>query len=64
VLRRQVTLSKEQFLELNQTFGPYRTRPPEQQAAGLAALAGVVDQFGGTVVLDLPTTLVLARRPR
>jgi SAM-dependent methyltransferase len=63
VLHRQLTLSKEQFLRLNTTFGPYRTRSPQQRAAGLAALGGVVDRFGGTVVLDLPTTLVLARRP-
>ena len=63
VLRRQAELAKQQYLELLQTFGPYRTKPPELRARGLAAVGSVLDAIGGTVVLDLRTTLVLARRP-
>ncbi len=63
VLRRPVELTKRQYLELLQTFGPYRTKPPEVRARGLAAVGSVLDAIGGAVVLDLRTTLVLARRP-
>ncbi len=63
VLRRPVELAKEQYLELLQTFGPYRTTAPELRARGLAAVGSVLDAIGGAVVLDLRTTLVLARRP-
>ncbi|SCF04827.1 hypothetical protein GA0074695_3106 [Micromonospora viridifaciens] len=38
-------------------------RPPELRERVLAAVGAAVDGFGGTVVLDLRTTLVLARRP-
>ncbi|NJP33962.1 class I SAM-dependent methyltransferase [Micromonospora thermarum] len=61
---RDLPLSTERYLRLVRTFGPYRLRPPEQRARGDAALRSLVDGLGGTVVLRLRTTLVLARRPR
>ncbi len=63
LLRRPVELAKAQYLELLQTFGPYRTKPPALRARALAAVGSVLDAIGGAVVLDLRTTLVLARRP-
>jgi hypothetical protein len=64
VFSRHVPLSTEQYLRLVQTFSPFRQRTPDLQARGLAVLRSTVDGFGGTVVLDLRTTLALARRPR
>ncbi|GIJ24897.1 hypothetical protein Vqi01_00590 [Micromonospora qiuiae] len=64
VFRRALPLDKQRYLALIRTFGPYLTRPPEQQQHGLAALSRLVDDFGGTVVLDLRTTLVLGRPGR
>jgi SAM-dependent methyltransferase len=52
--------SRERYLQLVQTFGPFRGRPAEQQRAALDGLAGVL---GDQVTLDLVTSLVLARRP-
>ncbi len=56
-------LSKEHYLALTQTFGPFRRRVPELQQQALDGLGALLDDFGGSVVLDLRTTLVLARRP-
>ncbi|MFY1689680.1 class I SAM-dependent methyltransferase [Plantactinospora sp. WMMB782] len=64
VLRRHLRLDKERYLGLIRTFGPYLSRPPEQQRRGLTALGRLVDDFGGSVVLDLRTTLVLGRAGR
>ncbi|MGC4894551.1 class I SAM-dependent methyltransferase [Micromonospora sp. DT31] len=61
VFRRELPLDKERYLALMRTFGPYLARTPEQQRRGIAALDRLVDDFGGTVVLDLRTTLVLGR---
>ncbi len=61
VFRRELPLDKERYLALMRTFGPYLSRTPEQQRRGIAALDRLVDDFGGTVVLDLRTTLVLGR---
>jgi trans-aconitate methyltransferase len=61
VFRRALPLTKDQYLALVRTFGPYLSRPAEQQRLGLAVLDRLVDDFGGTVVLDLRTTLVLGR---
>lgn len=61
VFRRELPLDKERYLALMRTFGPYLSRTPDQQRRGIAALDRLVDDFGGTVVLDLRTTLVLGR---
>jgi hypothetical protein len=63
VWHRPLALSTERYLQLFQTFGPFRKRAPEQQADVLARLAAVVDGLGGSIALRLRTTLVLARRP-
>jgi hypothetical protein len=46
---------------LVRTFGPFLTRPPTLQCRGLQILGQLVDDFGGTVTLDLRTTLTLGR---
>jgi trans-aconitate methyltransferase len=61
VFRRALPLDKQQYQALVRTFGPYLSRPAEQQQLWLTALDRLIDDFGGTVVLDLRTTLVLAR---
>ncbi|MBY8875933.1 methyltransferase domain-containing protein [Micromonospora sp. PLK6-60] len=61
VFRRNLRLDKERYLALVRTFGPFLARSPEQQQRGLTALGRLVDDFGGGVVLDLRTTLVLGR---
>jgi len=62
VFLKQLRLDKSTYLALVQTFGPFLQRSPHQQERGLNALGALLDDFGGTVVLDLRTTLVLARR--
>ena len=62
-LGRQLALEPARYLQLVQTFGPFRARDPEGQARLLEALERTVGTFGGPVVLDLPTTVTLARRP-
>lgn len=57
--QREVPLDRNQYLGLVRTFGPFLARPPEMQRRGLASLGQQVDDFGGTVVMDLKTTLVL-----
>ncbi|MEV2237981.1 class I SAM-dependent methyltransferase [Micromonospora sp. NPDC049891] len=64
VFRRELALDKERYLDLVRTFGPFLTRSPEQQQRALTALGRLVDEFGGTVTLDLRTTLVLGRAGR
>lgn len=56
---RQVPLGRAKYLGLVQTFGPFLTRPAELQRRALTVLGQLVDDFGGTVVMDLKTTLVL-----
>lgn len=62
--RRDLPLTREQYLALIRTFGPFLARPPDLQRRGLDVLGRLVDDFGGTVVLDLRTTLTLARPGR
>ncbi|MFF5228493.1 hypothetical protein [Dactylosporangium sp. NPDC000521] len=62
-LDRRLPMTTEAYLRLVRTFGPFRARPPQEQDALLAALERALDSLGGTV-LDLRTTLTLARRPR
>jgi trans-aconitate methyltransferase len=59
--RRSLPLARDEYLALVSTFGPFLTRPPELQRRGLDALGRLVDDFGGTVTLDLLTTLTLGR---
>lgn len=63
VFSRRLELTKERYLQLVQTWGPYRRGSPERRARGLQAVGPVLDRLGGSVVLDLRTSLVLARRP-
>lgn len=56
------TLTTERFLELQQTFSPFRTRPPEVQREELALLREIVEGRGGAIEMRLQTTLILARR--
>lgn len=63
--RRDLPLSRDQYLALVSTFGPFLARPPQMRRRGLEVLGRLVDDdFGGTVVLDLRTTLTLARPGR
>jgi SAM-dependent methyltransferase len=61
--RSTVPLTTAAYQALVSTFSPQLKRPPELRERVLAAVGATVDGFGGTVVLDLRTTLVLARRP-
>ncbi|MBM0239101.1 class I SAM-dependent methyltransferase [Micromonospora sp. ATA32] len=63
LFRRGHELTTEAYLRLVRTFSPQLRRSPEDRARVLAAVGATVDGFGGAVVLDLRTTLVLARRP-
>ena len=54
--------SKRRYLQLMQTFSPFRRRSPEDQQRALDGLGALLDDFGGSVTLELRTTLVLARR--
>ena len=62
--RRDLSLARDEYLALVRTFGPFLTRPPELQHRGLDALGRLVDYFGGTVVIDLTTTLTLGTPDR
>lgn len=64
VFEHRLPLDKAGYLDLMQTLGPYPKRPAEMRRRGLTALGEVLDGFGGSVVMDLRTTLVLAARPR
>ncbi|GAB3389928.1 class I SAM-dependent methyltransferase [Micromonospora halotolerans] len=61
--RRDLPLDTAAYLRLVATFSPQLRRPPALRERVLAALVATIDGFGGSVVLDLRTTLVLARRP-
>ncbi|WP_164842209.1 methyltransferase domain-containing protein [Actinoplanes solisilvae] len=54
--------SKRRYLELMQTFSPFRRRSPEDQQRVLDGLGALLDDFGGAVTLELRTTSVLARK--
>jgi SAM-dependent methyltransferase len=59
--RRDLPLGRDQYLALVRTFGPFLARTPELQRRGLEELGRLVDGFGGVIVLNLLTTLVMAR---
>ncbi|MDG6108891.1 class I SAM-dependent methyltransferase [Dactylosporangium aurantiacum] len=63
-LTRSLPMSTAEYLRLVRTFGPFRARPPARQRAVLDALAATLDRLGGGTVLDLRTSLTLARRAR
>ncbi|MCO8272309.1 hypothetical protein M1L60_17080 [Actinoplanes sp. TRM 88003] len=53
-------LAKPRYLELMQTFSPFRRHTPDQQRRALDGLDAAID---GPVRLELRTSLVLARKP-
>ena len=63
VFRSAVEFSTERYLQLTRTFGPFRRQSPANRQQYLRALRETIDELGGSVVLDLHTSLVLARRP-
>jgi Methyltransferase domain len=62
VFQKLLYLDKSAYLALVQTFGPFLQRPPHLQEQGLNTLSALLDDFGGTIMLNPRTTLVLARR--
>ncbi|WP_250027611.1 class I SAM-dependent methyltransferase [Paractinoplanes maris] len=52
-------LAKQRYLELMQTFSPFRRHPPDEQRRTLEGLDAALD---GSVHLELRTSLVLARK--
>ena len=56
-------LSTGQYLQLTQTFSPFRRHSPADQRRTLTGLADVLAGFGGTVTMDIRTLVTLARRP-
>jgi SAM-dependent methyltransferase len=63
LVSRHHPMSAEHYLQLIQTFSPFRTRPPAAQQAALDGLRALLADSGDEVTLDLRTSLVLARRP-
>ncbi|SNY06420.1 class I SAM-dependent methyltransferase [Paractinoplanes atraurantiacus] len=59
---RDLPLGTEGYLALTQTFSPFRRHSPELQRRVLDDLRATIDGFGGTITLDLHTTLVMAQR--
>lgn len=55
-------MTTREYLRLVRTFGPFRARSPAGRDAVLAALTETLAALGGGTVLDLRTTLTLARR--
>jgi SAM-dependent methyltransferase len=54
--------SKQRYLALMQTFSPFRRHSAEVQRRTLDGLGALLDDFGGEVVLELLTSLVLCRK--
>ncbi|WP_091657795.1 hypothetical protein [Micromonospora auratinigra] len=61
--RREVPLDTAAYLRLLDTLSSQLRRPPARRERVRATVGAAIDGFGGRVVLDLRTTLVLARRP-
>jgi SAM-dependent methyltransferase len=53
---------KARYLALMRTFSPFLRHSPELQRRTLDGLGALLDDFGGSVVLDLRTSLVLGRK--
>ena len=58
---RHPVLSKEEYLRLVQTFSTFRRHSPDDQQFLRTELAAAIDDWGGTLRLDLHTVLVLGR---
>jgi len=56
-------LSTEQYLQLMQTFSPFRMHPAAVQQRQLTGLADALARFDDRVTMDIRTLLTLARRP-
>ncbi|MBM2622490.1 methyltransferase domain-containing protein [Actinoplanes sp. LDG1-06] len=56
--------SKERYLQLTRTFSPFLRHTPDDQRRALEGLDAAIDGFGGSVTLELRTSLVLARKGR
>lgn len=54
---------KRRYLDLMQTFSPFRRHSPADRQRALDGLDALLDDFGGEITLDLRTTVVLAKRP-
>jgi trans-aconitate methyltransferase len=59
---RHPVFSKEQYLQLVQTFSTYRRHSPEEQRLTVANLSAAIDSWGGTLRMDVHTVLVLGRK--
>ncbi|XVU24680.1 class I SAM-dependent methyltransferase [Actinoplanes sp. CA-054009] len=57
---RDLPLSTAGYLALTETFSPFRRHSPEVRRRVLDGLRAAIDGFGGTITIDLHTTLVLA----
>jgi len=53
---------KRRYVELMQTFSPFRRHTPDKQQRALDGLGALLDDFGGSIMLELRTCLVLARK--
>ncbi len=61
-LSHEYPMSRARYLQMVQTFSPFRRRPPEQRGDVLAALTRTVETRDSTIGVSLETTLILARR--
>jgi trans-aconitate methyltransferase len=55
-------LTTQQYLQLMQTFSPFRRHSERDQRAALAGLTEALARFGGAITMDIRTVLTLARR--
>lgn len=55
---------KRRYLALLRTFSPFLRRTPDQQRRALEGIGAALDSFGGSVTLELRTSLVLGRKKR
>jgi trans-aconitate methyltransferase len=60
VTHRDLAMTSAEYVSLISTFSPFLRSTPAEQERLAAAIRSTVDGFGGTLRLDLRTTLVLA----
>ncbi|GAB1642982.1 class I SAM-dependent methyltransferase [Krasilnikovia sp. MM14-A1259] len=53
-----------QYLQLTQTFAPFRQHPEPRREAILSGLSVALDGLGGRITMDIRTALAIGRRPR
>jgi SAM-dependent methyltransferase len=58
---RHPVFTREQYLQLVQTFSTHRRHTPEEQRRTVANLSAAIDGWGGHLRMDVHTVLVLAR---